>query len=331
MLTPKQWAWLRLKLLTEPKWVALQVGLEKIGWYQDFIAPAESPKLADLIDLYAAKPGLSSNEAGRSKLFWKEFTKAVGVETVREINHDAIGKYEAVVQRGGYAPKSILHRYRKIRTVFAHAIKRGRGIEDCRKALDATAMLEVKNAHPLDPRPIQPDQFWAIHDAAEKAEDHTFAAMLLAALNMAAHAGEAAALCWDEVDLKTGGVVTRRPKTGVNAKGWSRSTPLNRSARTCCPTSSTNSCISFLTVQTVESSTPRAAISSAVCSISPPPQTFLRRHRHSLSKFSLLSVPSARGLNLSVMKQSRLSFTSDSAPPANSRRCTSRLSHRSWH
>lgn len=215
-LSREQWSWLRHKILTEGKWVAQQVGIEQIGWLSDVKPPAVSPKLDELIDLYTAKTGLSTNEAGRSRLFWKEFSRAVSIEQIGDLTHDHVAAYEQAIATGKYAPKSVLHRYRKIRTVLAYAIKRGKGTEDCRRALDITAMLEVKNHTPLDPRPIRPTDFWAIHREAIKAGDQTFAAMILTALNMAAYAGEAAALRWDEVDLKTGELVSRRSKTGVS-------------------------------------------------------------------------------------------------------------------
>jgi integrase len=215
-LSTKQWAWLRHQIIKRPKWVAERIGIEKIGWLSDLQEPVASPTLKEVGDLYANKLGLSANEACRSKLFWKEFSKAVAVKTIREIKHEQVAAYEKVVQGGNYAPKSILHRYRKVRTILAYSIKRGRGTEDCRRALDVTAMLEVKNHTPLDPKPIGVDDFNAIHRAAVSAGDKTFAAMLLVALNAAMYAGEVSALKWDEIDLKTRELVTRRPKTGVS-------------------------------------------------------------------------------------------------------------------
>jgi integrase len=215
-LTPRQWTWLREKFLTEPKWVAQKIGIEQLGWLPDLKKPTRSPTLKELGDVYVAKPGLSINEVSRSKLFWREFSKAVGVDTVGDLTHEHVGRYEAVVQGAKYAPKSILHRYRKVRTILAYAIKRGRGIEDCRRALDVTAMLEVKEHTPLDPKPISVADFGTMYAAATKAGDKTFAAMLLVSMNAAMYAGEASALKWEEVDLTTGEIVTRRPKTGVS-------------------------------------------------------------------------------------------------------------------
>ncbi len=214
--TTEAWAWFREQILTRPKWVAERVGIEQIGYLTDVKRPTLSPKLTDLGELYAEKPDLSSNEASRSRLFWKEFCKAVDVEAVRDITHDEIAKYEATILAKGHAPKSILHRHRKIRTILAHAIKRGRGVEDCRRALDITAMLEVKDAHPLDPKPISVADFWKIHAAAEDAGDTTYAALMLTALNAAMYGGEIAALKGEEVDLSRGELVTRRSKTGVS-------------------------------------------------------------------------------------------------------------------
>lgn len=142
--------------------------------------------------------------------------KAVEVATVRELNHDHVEKYEAAVRGEGLAPKSILHRFRKIRTVFSYAIKRGKGIEDCRRALDMTAMLEVPDHTPLDPKPITPAQFQAVHKAAVDAGDSTYAALLMLSLNCAMYASEAGAIKWEEIDLSAASLVTRRPKTGVS-------------------------------------------------------------------------------------------------------------------
>jgi integrase len=216
------WATVRQLILEKPKYVALMTGIEQIGYLADLPKPAPSPTLQEVGELYAKRVGLSPNEAGRSKLFWKEFVTATGLSTVREIDRDAVARYEAAVNGGDLAPKSILHRYRKLRTILAYAIKRGKGLADCRRALDVLAMLEVEDAHPLNPSPIPPDTFWKIHAAAGKADDATFAALLLTALNACMYSGEVAALKWDEVDLDRGELATARPKTKVGriAKLW---------------------------------------------------------------------------------------------------------------
>ena len=162
---------------------------------------------------------LSPNELSRSKAFWGEFQKVAkvkGITTVDGIDHELAQKYETSIEGKKLAPKSRLHRYRKVRGILHFNIKRGNSIDHCRKALDALAMLEVKDAHPLDPTPISPVDFRAIHREAVKVGDSTFAAMLLMSLNAALYGGEIAAVRWDEIDFKTGGFVSRRSKTGVS-------------------------------------------------------------------------------------------------------------------
>ncbi|HEV2294070.1 MAG TPA: tyrosine-type recombinase/integrase [Tepidisphaeraceae bacterium] len=208
--------WFAERIHENKERVAMLTGIAQIAWLDDLKRPTTSPTLKEIGELYAAKPGLSTNEAGRSRLFWSEFTRACGVERVREITHECVAAYETKIRKTGLSPKSMLHRFRKVRTILAYSIKRGRGVEDCRKALDITAMLEVKEHTPLDPRPIAVDDFWKIYAAAEKAEDKTFAAMLLLALNAALYPGEVAAVKWEELDLRAGTFATRRSKTGVS-------------------------------------------------------------------------------------------------------------------
>ena len=210
------WAEVRRLLLEEPRRVAQRTGIEWVARGADLPLKTPSPTLKAVGDAYATKPGLSTNEANRSKLFWKELTLAVDVSTVRELTHEHVARYEMQVREADLAPKSMLHRFCKVRTVLAYAMKRGMGVEDCRRALDILAMLEVKDHTPLDPRPIAVEHFRALHGAAVAAGDVTFAAMLLLALNAALYPGEAAALLWEEADLAAGHLVTRRPKTSVS-------------------------------------------------------------------------------------------------------------------
>lgn len=213
---PEFWAVVRRELLDRPQYAAARTGIEWIAYGPELKRPAPSAKLSALIDAYTAKPKLSPNELSRSKLFWKQFVRAVGVERIGEVGHEQVIAYERVILGAGLAAKSIHHRFSKVRTVVAYGLKRGIDIAGCRQALDALAMLEVKDAHPIDPRPIGVADFWAIHGKALEAEDHVFAAMMLTAANAAMYGGEVASMKWSEVDLKAGTYVGRRPKTKIS-------------------------------------------------------------------------------------------------------------------
>lgn len=208
-------AWLRETVLTRGEWLARMTGVPALGWLGDVEQPTDSPKLDEVGELYANKPGLSPEEATRAKRIWIEFVRIVGVSTVREIKHEQVEIYEAKINTAGLGPKSIKHRYSKVKTILAYALKRGKGAEHCRKALDTLAMLEVETPDSLDPDPITPKQFWAIHNAATDAGNQMFAAMMLFAINTALYPSEAGAVRWDEIDLKRGVFATRRRKTSV--------------------------------------------------------------------------------------------------------------------
>ena len=216
---PEVWHWVRLQVLDRPLYAASQTGIEQLGWLSDVKRPVPAASLVSLGLTYFTHSAVSRDELAHSKAQWGEFVKvakALGVVTVDGIDHALAHKYEAYVDGKGLAPKSRLHRYRKVRSILHFNIKRGNSIEQCRKALDVLAMLEVKDAHPLDPTPISPADFQAILGEAVKAGDATFAALLLLSLNGALYGGEAAAVRWDEIDFATGGFVSRRSKTGVS-------------------------------------------------------------------------------------------------------------------
>lgn len=209
------WGWLRKLILERYVYVAQMTGIAGLANLPDLKPPAASPKMKELMDAYAAKPGLSQEEICRCRRYWDEFVKLTGIKTLRELTHEIVDKYEKDVRELGLAPKSMKHRFSGVRTIIAHAMRRGKGIEDCRRALDVLAMLQVDNAMPLDPHPISVADFWAIYKKAEEAKDDTFTCMMLFSLNAALYPGEAGAVKWAEIDLKRAEFVTRRHKTGV--------------------------------------------------------------------------------------------------------------------
>src|SRR5690606_5029406 len=124
--------------------------------------PEKSVKPSDLIDTYAAKPGVSSEEVARVTRFWTEFTKAVGIKTLRELTHEHVEAYEAKIAGRGLASKSIKHRYSGIRTVIAYRSKSRKVQEDYRRSLHTQSILDEPEGHSIDPTPITPTDYWAI-------------------------------------------------------------------------------------------------------------------------------------------------------------------------
>jgi integrase len=209
------WAWCREQIATRLHHAAKQLGIDP-----DVLANARiirpGTRLEPLGDLYANKSGLSSNEASRTRLMWKEFCRAVGVTSAKALTREAVLAYEQTLNRANLSAKSIIHRHRKVKTVLNYALKRGEGDPaELRRALDLLKILEAPKVDPAQPRPITPAEFWKVYDAAKKAGDTTYATLLLTALNCALYSSEVAALEWSQLDLKVGELSTRRSKTGV--------------------------------------------------------------------------------------------------------------------
>ena len=208
--------WLRDLILQDGKFVAELTGIETLAHLGTVKKPTPSAKLPALLATYTAKPKLSPNEVTRSNLFWGEFAKAVGVSTIGGVGHEQIRDYEKAVLAMDLSTKSDHHRFTKVKTIIAYALKRGLDTEGCRRALDAAAMLDAGHRNENDPRPIAPVQFWKVLAEAKKAGDETFVALMLTALNTCSYGGEVASIKWSDIDLKAGTYIGRRPKTGVS-------------------------------------------------------------------------------------------------------------------
>lgn len=214
--SPELWAWFRHQLLSRPAYVAQAVGIEQIAYLSKLAEPELSASLESLGTLYLNYKQLSRWELCHSKGIWSDFVKVaarLGVTSVDGVNHALAKAYESHIAAKKFLPATLRHYYQKIRSVLRFAIKRGVSIVDCRKGLDALAKLEVNEVIALDPKPVSPADFWAIHGEAVKSGDATFGTLLLMALNTATYSGEVAAVKFSEIDLKTCGYVGRRTKT----------------------------------------------------------------------------------------------------------------------
>jgi len=209
------WSRVRKDLIERPLYSAAKTGIEQVAYLGELKRPADSPKLAELIESYSSKPGLSRQEQARSRVMGETFVRLSGAASLEDITHATVTEYEKKLATKGLAPKSVSHFYSKIKTIIAYALKRGTDAKECRRALDVLGMLITPKTSRLAPSPISKQDFWAVYGAARKSGDTTFCAMMFLALNAAMYGSEAAAVRWDEVDLKRGELVTNRNKTGV--------------------------------------------------------------------------------------------------------------------
>ena len=213
---PEYWAWLRQQIVDRRKWVAQRVGIEQIGYLDDVKPPERRLSLASAKQTYLDFAGqVSAEERQRVTRSWDEFSNIVSVDNVADITHPVGEMYERHLDASDLSAKTRKHRISAIRTVLAYCIRRGRDAVACRAALDALSAIRVTGANPLDPNPIRPGDFWAIYTAAVKADDLTFATLMLLSLNCCLYASEVAATKWTDINLNRGEFATRRRKTTV--------------------------------------------------------------------------------------------------------------------
>jgi integrase len=210
-LTPHQWSWLRRQIVDRPVWVAQMVGIEQIGYLSDIPKPTISPSLDEVGQLYIDKPKLTPNWKAKAKIFWREFTDCVQVETLREITQEKVVDYFDMVIEAGGSPTYIRQRFGTIKTIINYPTKRGKWALDAKRALAFCGVLVSPKKSATDPRPIPQEDFRAL---LAKADTQTRAILLLA-LNCCMYGSEVGSLCWSDLDLEKGTLSSTRSKTGI--------------------------------------------------------------------------------------------------------------------
>jgi integrase len=210
-LRPEQWVWLREQLLTRRTWVAQMVGVEQIGWLTDLKRPTPSPTLDEVGKLYLDNAKISDNWRAKCKAFWAEFTKAVEVPKLRDIEQEHIIDYADMMHEAAQTPTYVRQRFGAVKAIINYPTKRGKWAEDAKRVLTYCSVLVPPKKSATDPNPISSEDF---HKLYTKADIQMKAALMLG-LNAAMYAGEVAALNWSDLDLSKGVLCTERSKTRI--------------------------------------------------------------------------------------------------------------------
>ena len=210
------WRRVRYELLTDPAKVALKTEIPQLAYFNEWKPPEPSLKLPDIGVLYRDKRKTISNEWKRkTRLFWHEFCDTVKVKTVRDLTPDHIDAYynkayDEYAQHGR-SPTYVAHRFQCIKSIFRHAMTKGRDQEQLRRVLDLCAMLIPPDKAGHNPRPISREHFAALLSVS----DNKWRAIFLLSLNAALYPSEVAVVERSHIDLDAATLVMDRPKTGV--------------------------------------------------------------------------------------------------------------------
>lgn len=191
--------WFTEQLATRPGWLAQRTGVEWLAWGPKLKKPAPSPKLDEVGELYRTHAKITEQERAASMVWWKEFSKAVGVSTLRELDTTSVKRFRDEVSSSGLGPTAIGHKFGKVKAIINFARKEGLDSADCRNALEACAILVKPQREADDPHPISREDFRKMFDKATELKKDKVVALLLCGLNFAMYAAELSVLKWKEI------------------------------------------------------------------------------------------------------------------------------------
>lgn len=197
-------------LVRDPRHAAIELDDERLARLNELGERLPSLTLAEIGQAYLNKqPPLSKNWKRQSRQFWDEFCAVVKAETVRDVSPEDMSRYGDAILAAGKSPTYVAHRFGAIKSIFAFALKRGRDTEQLNRVLTLCKMLTPPRKNGTDPKPISPEHFAALLDAAPI----TFKAVFLLSLNAALYPSEVAAV--KKSHIRDGCLVMDRNKTGA--------------------------------------------------------------------------------------------------------------------
>ncbi len=204
------WRYVRECFITRTAYVAQRTGLPQLINFADMALPGKSAKFDDLITSYGQKNNLKKESLQKAKVAVEEFSKIVGVSTLRDVTTDMMKVYREKIKRTYTAPSTIAGRFRKIKTVVNYGLKEGFDASDIRSFLDRAKVLHID--HPKAgiaiPNPISQNDFNLLLSGASV----ELRAVLLLALNCCMYLSEVLVLKWNEINLDKKFLITTRLK-----------------------------------------------------------------------------------------------------------------------
>ncbi|MCK4624766.1 MAG: tyrosine-type recombinase/integrase [Phycisphaerae bacterium] len=204
-------------ILTDCRKAAVELEIDELAWFDQLKPPEPSLTLREVGDLYFNRHKSLSHEWKRKvKRMWKEFLRSVDAKTVRNITADHISHYHDKVYdvfNKGKSPTWAAQRFGAVKTIFSHALTRGKDQEQLQRVLTLCKMLVPPAKNGVDPQPFTPEHFKKLLAAVES--EPMWKAIFLLSLNAALYPSEVAVVRKKELDLDGGTLVMDRGKTGI--------------------------------------------------------------------------------------------------------------------
>ena len=203
------WAYVRRELLSRPKWVAQQVGIEQVGYLTDLRPPERVPSLDELETIWKNHANIDAKQVAKVLRGFQHFRAHSAIKVVDDITAELVVSYRDKLHKCGLSSKSQQHIINGIKRIFSFAKGRAVAVDTLSKVLNTLSILSAdSNATALDPQPISAGDYKAL--LSNSAGDDR--AMILFMLNGAFSIQEVIRLKWS--DIKEGTITTRRTKQG---------------------------------------------------------------------------------------------------------------------
>lgn len=227
------WAMVARDLRLRPDIVAQRTGIPEVARLASLPPLEPSPSLKSLGDLYYEKSRGSTRWNSRTRIYWNDFASVIKVKTLREVKQDHIAAFHDEIFSRGHSPTYVGHHFGAVKTVLAHAAKRGIAPTEVARVLSLCRMLVPPKKKSTDPHPISREAFHALLAVS----DSKWTAALMLALNCCMYGAEVSDIRKADIDLDKGTLVTSRNKTGVVriAVLWSETIEAIRQYQTECP------------------------------------------------------------------------------------------------
>ncbi len=206
--------------------IAQLTGIEQIAYLDTLKPPVRPLTLQEIGNRYFSreiKP-LDVSEKADSIRWWTQFSKIIGVTTIRDITFEHLQTYQdtiwSVANKKKYSPTYIKHRFDKVKTILNYVKSKIEHKDDFNRVLEYCLNFVYPAKAKTEAYPIKAKDFKAVLAIA----DIKHSAIFLLAANIGAYAQDIRDIKKTDIDLKSKTLRMYRGKTSVIrvASLWNR-------------------------------------------------------------------------------------------------------------
>ena len=191
----KMWRYVADQIAERPRWCAEISGIEWLAW-NEHKKPIDLPSPKQIEDTWFQHAECKSNERRKVRDAWKDFVAVTGIPNPRDITDPLCIKFKDDVAKRGWAHRTCLRHFNRVRRIISFQIERGISREDFTKILALLRLMKLKRTRRIvKPNPISKEVFRKLLDAAVGVDR----AMLLLMANTATYLEEVSRIHWADI------------------------------------------------------------------------------------------------------------------------------------